>query len=85
MDGGLLEEIQRSGRVGSQPGAENPVPGPRLSPGPARPLNYPRLENSKLGNSTVGPSWFSAWGQVPGSRPQAENQLGPTVEFLPRR
>ena len=32
----------------------------------------------------VGPSWFSAWGQEPGSRPQAENQLGPTVEFLPR-
>ena len=41
--GVTADEIQRSGRAGSQPRFSEPVLGPRLSPGSARPLNYPRL------------------------------------------
>ena len=80
----LWDEIQRSGRAGSQPRFSEPVPGPRLRTSSARPLNYPIYCFPVWGNSTVGPDLGSAWDQEPGSRPQAENQLGPTVEFLPR-
>ena len=43
------------------------------------------MKNTVWGNSTVGPSLGSAWGQEPVQRTGAENQLGPSVEFHPQQ